>query len=511
MFALSLLRLIVLLQTIFSPGIYGAQYHDQSTPRLNDGFKLQETKVSPHLPGHQPALLQLSLLDSSHDFSTLSHPAFPRHSVRIKHTEFCDPTVRAYTGYIDIEARHLFFFYFESRNDPAHDDVLLWLNGGPGGSSTLGMLMELGPCTIDGANQTKFNPYGWNDRANVLFLEQPVGVGYSYADYGETVTTTEEAAKDVAAFMAIFFESIEGLSGRAFSIAGESYGGRYVPLFAAEIYDQNQRLEAAGMNRINLSSVMIGNGIVDPSYMSSAYHEIQCTNTSGSPPVQSIAACVRMKQALPRCEKAWRDNCIDSFDEMNCRAARTFCSTELMGPFESTGRSMYDIRTECIGQVQDTLCYPITINITAYLDSPSTRALLGIPESFPPYKPVSWRVNSAFDLSGDELRPSHLHLAALLDRGVRVLVYAGMYDMICNWVGNERMARALEWNGQAEFGRSELRKWIVDGEEEGLVKQAGNLAFVAVKDAGHMVPYDRPRQSLALVNTWLSGTPFEGR
>ena len=52
---------------------------------------------------------------------------------------------RAYTGYIDVEARHHFFYFFESRNDPDSDDVLFWTNGGPGGSSALGLFSELGP------------------------------------------------------------------------------------------------------------------------------------------------------------------------------------------------------------------------------------------------------------------------------------------------------------------------------------------------------------------------------
>ena len=84
---------------------------------------------------------------SASEFSTLTHPLYPNHHVRIKETKgFCDPTVKAYTGYIDIEhgRKHLFFYFFESRRDPDNDDVLLWINGGPGGSSALGLLSELG-------------------------------------------------------------------------------------------------------------------------------------------------------------------------------------------------------------------------------------------------------------------------------------------------------------------------------------------------------------------------------
>jgi len=75
---------------------------------------------------------------SASEFSTFTHPSYPNHHVRIKETKgFCDPTVKAYTGYIDIEhgRKHLFFYFFESRRDPDGDDVLLWINGGPGAAS----------------------------------------------------------------------------------------------------------------------------------------------------------------------------------------------------------------------------------------------------------------------------------------------------------------------------------------------------------------------------------------
>lgn len=94
---------------------------------------------------------------------------------------------------------------------------------GPGGSSALGSLMELGPCNIASPNSTIFNEFGWNSQANLLVVDQPVGVGWSYADYGEAVSRTEQAAVDIAAFLAIFFSELEGLKGRALHLSGESY------------------------------------------------------------------------------------------------------------------------------------------------------------------------------------------------------------------------------------------------------------------------------------------------
>lgn len=83
--------------------------------------------------------------------------------------------------------------------------------------------MELGPCRVQGPDNTTFNPYSWNEYSNIFFIDQPVGTGFSYADHGDYVSTAEEAAKDVAAFVAIFFEHFSQFKGRSFHLAGESY------------------------------------------------------------------------------------------------------------------------------------------------------------------------------------------------------------------------------------------------------------------------------------------------
>ena len=132
---------------------------------------------------------------SSTNYALLTHPFFPRHSVRIKKSTFCDGSVNSYTGYIDVDARHLFFYFFESRRDPAKDDVIFWTNGGPGCSSAMGLFMELGPCRVvrDGGDDAeiklKYHPHSWNEFANVFFVDQPVGVGFSYAEHGELVVS----------------------------------------------------------------------------------------------------------------------------------------------------------------------------------------------------------------------------------------------------------------------------------------------------------------------------------
>ncbi len=87
----------------------------------------------------------------------------------------------------------------------------------------------------------------------------------------------------------------------------------------------------------------------------------------------------------------------------------------------------------------------------------------------------------------DESRRTHFHIAALLERDVRVLIYVGTYDWICNWVGNERWVMNLEWSGREEFVNSELREWKVDGRKVGVVRSQQGFTFATIDGAGHMV------------------------
>ncbi|CAK5270027.1 unnamed protein product [Mycena citricolor] len=464
---------------------------------------------------------------SSDGFTTLSsHPAFPAVSVRIKKSTFCDGSAAAYTGYIDVEARHLFFYFFESRSDPDTDDVIFWTNGGPGCSSSLGLFMELGPCRILDENGPKYHPDSWNTNANIFFIDQPVGVGYSYAEYGESVSTTEEAAKDIAAFVFVFFEHFSQFKGRGFHMAGESYAGRYIPVFAAEVYDQNAKLIEAGLTPINLKSVMIGNGLTDMYHQISSSFEMQCTSAS-VPPVSSIGDCVRMKQMvrdlinfisylehiqIPRCEERLRKSCVDRFDPIDCESAAEFCNDHIGSSFWNLNLNPYDISMSCSPEeMSESLCYAVTKHISNFLSAPSTRDALGVSPLVPMnFSSCSNTVNMAFTTQLDMLHPTQHYIAGLLERGVRVLIYVGTYDWICNWVGNERWTNAMEWSGQDEFAAQALRPWAVKGTNAtaGMVRNAKGLTFLTVDAAGHMVPYDKPKESLDMLQRWLAEEKF---
>ncbi|KAJ7262496.1 serine carboxypeptidase [Mycena rebaudengoi] len=405
---------------------------------------------------------------SETSFTALAHPNFPNYGVRIKKSNFCDATVGAYTGYIDIEARHLFFSFFESRSEPDRDDVVFWTNGGC--SSAVGLFMELGPCRIaSAANGTTFPPESCNSKPNLFFIDQPIGVGFSYADHGEKVGTTEDVAKDIAAFAAIFFAHFKN-SKAADSTWRANRTVAHTDLYSLRRYKIKIFALLRLVSPINLTSVIIGNGMTDIIRMVPAWVDMQCSPASmpSTPPIQNIKTCVHMKTILPRCQKWLKESCEDQFHLIDCNAA---------------GREIIE-----------------------YLNKEDFQKLLGARPG--PYMTCSQKVGLDFGVTLDLAKGATEYVAALLERNVRVLIFAGSYDWVCNWVGNERWTRALQWSGQAEFGADTLREWSVNGRRAGSTRSARGLTFATVDTAGHMVPYDKPKEAFEMVIRWLAGKPL---
>ncbi|GAA5855462.1 hypothetical protein JCM8547_007842 [Rhodosporidiobolus lusitaniae] len=438
--------------------------------------------------------------DTSSSLTTLTYPHHPHHRVRLTHPHgLCDNSTST-SGYIDSSVRghHAFFWAFESRNDPATDPVVLWLNGGPGCSSFTGLLQELGPCRI----QEKGEPV--DNNATVIFLDQPIGVGYSYRDHhAPKVWTTEAAAEDLYAFLHIFFEKFSDRYAHSdFHLAGESYAGRYLPVFADYIIKQNALAESTGYKKINLVSVLIGNGFTNPLLQYQSYIPAVCSSELGGPYVDA-SGCKKLEEAWPVCERLVKACWDDPRDSALCLSAYHYCETRMTAPYQATGRSDYNFRK--YGEYEEGEW------IEGWLNRDDIRRSLGVNPKVKKYTGCSDGIFKRFEESMDVVNPSFQEVANVLDAGVSVLLYVGALDFICNILGVESWSLdpSFTWSNASFFRQEQLKPWYASKEKDeerkpaGQFRQYGRLAFAGVEGAGHFVPYDKPQEALALFNRWV--------
>jgi cathepsin A (carboxypeptidase C) len=397
--------------------------------------------------------------------------------------------------------QHFFYWFFESRSKPSTDPLILWLSGGPGCSSMAGLLMENGPCKVDAStNDTENNPFSWNNNANIVYLDQPINTGFSYGQ--NAANDTAEVGVQVYAFLQLFFQKFPKYSNNEFHVIGESYGGHYVPDVGKVINDNNKK---SGSNKINLNSIGIGNGWTNPLIQYEYYPDMACNNTYY--PVLPQSSCDASRKKWPQCkskiEDCYRNGTIDS-----CKAADDYCGDVMQGAFFNTTLNPYDIRKNCDNS--SVVCYGISNNLEYYLNRKDIKQALGANADIN-FQICSDTVTNAFNHTDDSVLNFSQYVGELLNDGIRVLIYAGDADYICNWMGNKAWTKALNWTGQAGFNSAKDLPWNPDPITESLGESRTykNFTFLRVFGSGHMVPFDQPVSALHMVDTWIKGKPFK--
>ncbi|CAH0368737.1 unnamed protein product [Pelagomonas calceolata] len=417
----------------------------------------------------------------------------------------CDPGVKQSSGYIDLStgAKHLFYWAFESRNDPATDPVILWMTGGPGCSSAVALFGENGPCKVNAdGTATKLNPYSWNRNATLIYVDQPAGTGFSY---GAKDSTEAGVARDMVDFLVQWFRIHGKFSNHDLYVTGESYAGHYVPAVSSGLFRN-------GTLRKNLKGLAIGNGLTDPEIQFSSVWK--STSASGAPDNSSLShfsamtrpswlgRAVRNHRAGHAVMAAATPACIAGIracqnTTATCLPALELCEMSLEIPYTLTGMNPYDMRAKC---AVPPLCYDFS-NVKKYLQRDDVRAALGVKGR---WADCSKSVTIRFELSGDYIKNYQQLLPELLGAGVRILIYAGDQDYICNWLGNQAWTLALPWPGQGAFRAAAVADWPAGAKKAGELRTSGPLSFLRVLDAGHMVPMDQPAAALRMINAFTA-------
>ncbi|KAL1924333.1 uncharacterized protein VTP21DRAFT_7368 [Calcarisporiella thermophila] len=434
------------------------------------------------------------------------HESHPKHSMRYKHPELCDKNVKQISGYIDTpDDKHFFFWFFEARHSPNKKPLVLWLNGGPGCSSMTGLLMELGPCQAkEDGSDVIYNKYGWNEDANMLFLDQPINTGFSYGP--QNITDTFMAMEDMYAFLQLFYKEFPEYGDLPFHIAGESYAGHYIPYAGYMINRMNQgkyleRFEHhQHLKKIPLQSLLIGNGLTEEISTYQYYHKQACDGTYGR--VLPEKNCTALEEKMPAMIDLIK-KCYETNSDEDCGHASNTAPETVFTYYQLNA---YDVRKSCV-DTSGGLCYKILDGISTFLNKKEVQEQIGVDRVF---KSCTYDIYNYFVNAGDYMRRFDIYLPEVLESNIRVLIYAGDADFICHWYGNKAWSLRLDWEGHEEFKRAKDRKWYVNGRAAGEVRATNDnrFSFVRVYRAGHMVPYDQPKNSLSMFSRWIKNKPL---
>ncbi|XP_060081281.1 lysosomal protective protein-like isoform X2 [Ylistrum balloti] len=417
------------------------------------------------------------------------------------------PSWKQYSGYLNATGdKKLHYWFLESQNNPKTDPVVLWMNGGPGCSSDLGLLSEHGPFRINSDGETvDYNMYSWNTVANMIYLEAPAGVGYSYSPSKDYRTDDDQVAEDNHLALKQFFSKFPEYKANEFFVTGESYGGIYVPTLSARLVDDSS---------FNFQGFVVGNGLSDAEMNTDSliyfeyYHgligdkvwadmtEFCCggniTRCSFLANAKKSLGCEQLVEGVLNivyssglneynlyapCEGQNGLSWDDSGKKVTCTHINwpfTFFS-----PVQKQAKFLqenYDIENN-VRMTPPCLNYD---NVVKYMNSAEVRKVLHIPEQVQKWDICSSTVSLLYKTLYNSMKEQYLKV---LSRKKRVMVYNGDVDMACNFLGDEWFVNSLGQKVITERSLWHIKKGT-DQQVAGFVKQMENISLVTIKITG---------------------------
>lgn len=368
----------------------------------------------------------------------------------------------------------MFYFFFGSQNNVIKP-VVLWLAGGPGCSGAVNLFNGIGPYYITNKYTLWPNQYGWDKVSNIIFVDQPIGTGFSYSTDKRDIRHDQHGvSNDLYDFLQGFFRKHHHLAQNDFYIAGESYAGHYIPALATRVQQGNRSKEGI---HINLKGFAIGNGLTNSRIQYGEYTKYA---------LMKNLIKLNDKNRIDKMFKRLVQQCDTegglSYEDAYTKFESIYIEVKNIGK-----RYEYDIRKECgyeRGESSD---------VQKFLDTTEVKKSLGVENIEFKFKLCSEEVFKA--MRGDIMKNLAVDIPALLEDGLKVLIYAGEYDLRCDYIGILKWVEDMEWSGRADFKKSDVL-FFVDGNEAGQGKTHGPLTFLKVNEAGHFVPMDQPKAAL---------------
>lgn len=399
-----------------------------------------------------------------------------------------DQGSEAHAGLITVNATldsHLFFLHIQAKRNHAEVPLLLWLQGGPGSSSLFGQFLENGPLAIDAHGKVYSREHTLRDYLNVIYLDQPVGAGFSRTGSLEGYPTNlEEMARDIHRFLQQFFELFPEYKGRDFYVAGESYGARAAVALALRLHE-TQDLP------VRLRGVASGVGFLGPILhmmdQSDYYHQLGLLDYQGWQIYQKRMADVQNLANQSRTGEA-----------MLLLLKTVFVATsgeptlfQRLTGYAFDGNVLRSVEPAEFG---------------AYREHVATS---DFKQAVHVGRNAEFRRDAeiTIKLASDYFRNISDIVSTLMDN-YRFLAYTGQLDPIFAVSPAEEFLRGLDWSRAGQFRHARRAPWYAGEPGEGMsgyVTTAGNFSFVVVASAGHYPGFDQTSAVNDMMRRFVAG------
>ncbi|KNA17955.1 hypothetical protein SOVF_075210 [Spinacia oleracea] len=411
-----------------------------------------------------------------------------------------DAEFAQYSGYVTVNqefGRALFYWLIEAVEGPSSKPLLLWLNGGPGCSSiAYGEAEELGPFHIEKDGKTLYlNPHSWNKVANILFLDSPAGVGFSYSNTTSDLLShgDKSTAQDSLKFLLEWFERFPHYKGREFYISGESYGGHYVPQLSQAIVRHN--LES-NKKTINLKGYMVGNALTDDFYDHvGVFQFMWSSGLISDETYKMLNVFCDFESFINESDKCGKiidiaNNELGNIDPYSIYTPS--CTANSSSPNKLLKRLM-------IGHINEAYDPCSEKHSVVYFNNPEVQQALHVNPKFAPEK---WETCSEVIFSNwkDSSRSVLDIYHELIAAGLRIWIFSGDTDSVIPVTSTRYSIDALRLPTVKPW-----RAWYDDGQVGGWTEEYKGLTFVVIRGAGHEVPLHRSKLSLTLIKSFLAG------
>ncbi|XP_059113846.1 probable serine carboxypeptidase CPVL isoform X1 [Peromyscus eremicus] len=402
--------------------------------------------------------------------------------------------LKSYAGYITVNRTYnsnLFFWFFPARIQPENAPVVLWLQGGPGGSSMFGLFVEHGPYVITSNLTVLARDFTWTTTLSMLYIDNPVGTGFSFTDDLRGYANSEsDIAQNLYSALIQFFKLFPDYAKNSFYVTGESYAGKYVPAIAHYIHSLNPVREF----KIRLEGIAIGDAYSDPESIIGGYatflYQIGLLDEQ------------QQKHFQKQCNK-----CIKYIKDQQWLKAFEILD-KLLDSDLTNEPSYFQNVTGCTNYYNILQC-----------TEPEDQGYYGKFLSLPQVRQAIHVGNRTFSdgaevekyLREDTVQSVKPWLAEIMDH-YKVLLYNGQLDIIVAAALTERSLLAMDWNGSWKYKKAKKVVWKIfksDNDVAGYVRSVDKFHQVIVRGGGHILPYDQPLRSFDMINRFIFDRGWE--